>query len=83
MLSIYRVSGKFRMGEFIQKFSIEVIAENEDKAKEYTYSILGSKHKVKRYHIWIQDIQKISPDEAEDPRVAFKYKLLTEGQIVQ
>ncbi|MCD6503121.1 MAG: 50S ribosomal protein LX [Thermoplasmata archaeon] len=81
MLSIYRVSGRVRMGEFIQKFSIEVIARNEDEAKEYAYSLLGSRHKVKRYHVWINDVKKISPEESEDPKVVFKYKLLTEGQI--
>ena len=81
MLSIYRVSGRFKMGEFIQKFAIEVIARNEEEAKEYTYSIMGSKHRVKRYHIWIHDVKKISPDEAENPRVVFKYKLLTKGKI--
>lgn len=79
MLGIYRVSGRVRMGDFIQKFTIEVIARDENEAKEHTYSLLGSRHKVKRYHVWIHSVEKISPKEAKNPKVKFKYKLLTEG----
>ena len=81
MKAIYRVSGKVRMGDFIQKFSIEIIASDENEAREYTYSLLGSRHRVKRYHVWIHKVEKISPEEAENPKVKFKYKLLTEGAV--
>ncbi len=80
MASIYRVSGEAKMGDFYQKFSIDVVAENEEKAREYAYSLLGSRHKIKRYHIRIKDVREIPPEEAKDPRVVFKYKL-AKGEV--
>ncbi len=80
MTAIYRVSGKAKMGDFYQKFSIDVVAENEEQAKEYAYSLLGSRHKIKRYHIKIEGVKEIPPEEAKDPRVVFKYKL-AKGEV--
>ncbi|RLI18541.1 50S ribosomal protein L18a, partial [Candidatus Bathyarchaeota archaeon] len=31
------------------------------------YMEIGSKHKVKRYHIKILKVEEIKPEEAEDP----------------
>ncbi|MGC8954363.1 MAG: 50S ribosomal protein L18Ae [Desulfurococcus sp.] len=34
---------------------------------EKVYSILGSNHKVKRYHIRIERIEEIDPSASRDP----------------
>ncbi|MEM4428093.1 MAG: 50S ribosomal protein L18Ae [Zestosphaera sp.] len=48
-----------------QKFSLEVRALNREEALEKVYSLMGSRHKLKRKHIKILDVIEISPEEAE------------------
>lgn len=56
----YEIKGKFKMGRNKnQKFSKEVEAKNKEFAKEKIYSILGSKHRVKRRDIEIWEIKQI------------------------
>ena len=64
---VYRIIGemKFKTG-FKQKFKIEVTALTEKQALENVYSILGSRHKLKRNHINIYEIKEISPEEIEN-----------------
>ncbi|MEM0112018.1 MAG: 50S ribosomal protein L18Ae [Fervidicoccaceae archaeon] len=45
-----------------QPFMLEVTGISEKDVKEKVYSILGSKHKLKRYHIKIEEIK-----ETEEP----------------
>ncbi len=53
-----------------QKFVKEVRAVKPGDAIEYVYSVLGSKHKLRRKHIKILKIQEITPEEARDRRIA-------------
>lgn len=48
-----------------QKFSLEVRALSREEALEKVYSLMGSKHKLKRKHIKILDVIEISPEEAK------------------
>ncbi|MEM4971401.1 MAG: 50S ribosomal protein L18Ae [Sulfolobales archaeon] len=67
-VKIYRVSGLALFGhdKFPEwrKFSIEVRALNERHALEYIYSVMGSRHKLKRSNIKILKIEEIRPEEA-------------------
>lgn len=55
----YEVKGYFKMGRTShQKFTKQVEAENEEFAKEKIYSIIGSKHRVKRRNIEIKEIKE-------------------------
>jgi len=47
-----------------QKFSLEVRALSREEALEKVYSLMGSKHKLKRKHIKILNVVEISPEEA-------------------
>ncbi|MGC8975477.1 MAG: 50S ribosomal protein L18Ae [Thermoprotei archaeon] len=64
----YRVNGVALFSpdrvRFWQKFSLEVRALSREEALEKVYSLMGSKHKLKRKHIKILDVVEISPEEA-------------------
>jgi len=59
----FRIIGSFKDIRNEQKFSIEVAAENADAAKETALSVLGSRHKLKRRDITINEINELKPDE--------------------
>ncbi|MCD6563818.1 MAG: 50S ribosomal protein LX [Thermoproteales archaeon] len=69
-IKVYRITGemKFKTG-FTQRFKIEVRALTEKHALEKIYSILGSRHKLKRNHIKIEEIKEINPEEVENQYV--------------
>ncbi len=76
-MKVHRVKGKFRMGRKSsewQRFTKEVISENEDEAVEKVYSLLGSKHRVKRTNIEIYKTEKIDEEEVEDYLIQDKIK---------
>jgi large subunit ribosomal protein LX len=62
------------MGE-IQKpnlktpFRKEVIAVKPEHAVEKVYTELGSRHRVKRFHIKISKVEEIAPQDIEDPLI--------------
>jgi len=66
---IFRIQGKFLMGNDLKPFTRELKAINEDEIKEKIYSEFGSKHHIKRNKIKIEDITEISEDEVLDPVV--------------
>ncbi|MGB4362742.1 MAG: 50S ribosomal protein L18Ae [Methanothermobacter tenebrarum] len=64
---IFRVKGKFMMGEKLQPFTKELKAIKKEEVYEKIYSEFGSKHGIGRNRIHIENIEEISPDEVEDP----------------
>jgi|Deesub1362B_J571_1020462.scaffolds.fasta_scaffold00058_65 large subunit ribosomal protein LX len=52
----YIVRGKFRVNKKWMKFTKEIDAPNERVAKEWIYSLMGSRHKVKRNLIEIEEV---------------------------
>lgn len=64
---IYRIKGKFVLGEEVQKFTKEIKAFKEEDIYEKIYSIFGSKHSLNRKQVKIDDITEISADEVVDP----------------
>jgi large subunit ribosomal protein LX len=66
-MQIFKITGNFKKGKRSQKFTKEIIIENKQKAEEYILSIMGSKHRVKRREITIENIEKISTDQVTDP----------------
>ena len=71
-MKAFRVSGLYSpRGKRWHKFTKDVIAENNEKAVERVYSVMGSKHGIKRRLIKITEIREIKPDESEDPVVRY------------
>ncbi|MEB2837296.1 MAG: 50S ribosomal protein L18Ae [Desulfurococcales archaeon] len=66
----YRVRGKMllshdRFPEW-RSFTLYVRALKPEHALEKVYSELGSRHKLKRYHIRIEEIKEVPLEEVED-----------------
>ncbi len=73
-MKAFRVTGVmyFEDGRW-QKFTKDVVAENEARASEKVLSILGSKHRLKRRQIAIREVREIDPSESEDPVVRYHF----------
>ncbi|ANF21938.1 50S ribosomal protein L18Ae [Thermococcus piezophilus] len=68
-VKVFRVKGVFeRLGKK-QPFTKEYRALKPEHVAELVYSEIGSKHRVPRSKIWIESIEEIQPEEAEDPVV--------------
>lgn len=72
-VKIFMVRGTalFNESEFPirQKFTKFVRALNEKEAIEYVYSYLGSKNKIKRSNIKIEEVKEVREEEVTDRRV--------------
>ncbi|HDM25656.1 MAG TPA: 50S ribosomal protein L18a [Thermoplasmatales archaeon] len=66
-MKAFRIEGSFKMGEKLQPFKKEIIAETKDSAIEKIYSVFGSRHRVKRKEIKIENIQELKEDDITDP----------------
>jgi large subunit ribosomal protein LX len=66
---IFRIQGKFIMGNKFKPFTKELKAISEDDIREKIYSDFGSRHGINRNKIVIEDIKEISKDEVQDPIV--------------
>ena len=58
----YRVEGTFRINGEWRPYMKVISAPNEEQAKERVYTIMGSKHRLKRRDI---QVGKVEPFEGE------------------
>ena len=65
----YRAKGNFRSGKHNQPFSVDIVAEDEESAKHLIFSNFGSRHRVSRRFVNIENIEEINPSESEAPVV--------------
>jgi len=70
-MKVYRIKGKFLMGKIWQPFNKEFIGNDEEDAKERMYSIIGSRHRVKRRMIKIEEIREVGKNEIQDPVIKY------------
>ncbi|HII76636.1 MAG: 50S ribosomal protein L18Ae [Methanoregulaceae archaeon PtaU1.Bin059] len=56
----YEVKGDFRMGDEWRPYAKVVEAPNAAQAKERTFALIGSKHRLKRSYITVQSITLLS-----------------------
>ena len=70
MIKIFRIKGWFKQGYEKQTFTRELPALSEKQALERVYSEVGSKHKIKRNLINIEEVTEIKPEDVKDPRMA-------------
>ena len=79
-VKVFRIKGlmKYRTGD-VQPFTIEVTALSEEQALEKVYSLLGSRHKLKRRNIKIQSIEEVS---IEDVKSDYVRRLLELDRLV-
>lgn len=62
-IKIYRVIGKIMKPNFKTTFKKEVRALKPEHAIEEIYKLLGSRHRVKRFQIEIENIEEIPSEE--------------------
>lgn len=68
-MKAYRISGTFQMGGDEQPFTLETLAESEDEATQWAYSVLGSRHRAQRRQIDVETVEQEAAEDVEDPRV--------------
>jgi len=66
-LKVFRVTGEIKKPNLKTTFKKEIIAVKAEHAVEKVYTELGSKHRVKRFHIKIASVEEVPPDQIEDP----------------
>jgi len=66
-LKVFRVTGEIRKPKLETSFKKEVLATKPEHAVERVYAELGSKHRVKRFHIKIVKVEEVPPEEIENP----------------
>ena len=64
-VKVYRVTGRITKPNFQTKFQKEVRAVKPEDAVEEVLKILGSKHRVKRFYIKIQEVEEVADEQAE------------------
>jgi large subunit ribosomal protein LX len=65
----FRVTGEIHKPNLETSFKKEVIAVKREQAVEKVYAELGSRHRVKRFHIEISKVEEIQPEEIEDSQL--------------
>ncbi len=73
-VKVFRISGSFKQRKQNTPFSKEISAITEEQAKEKLFSEFGSRNRLKRGQIRIDNIDEISFEEVTDP---FVQKLVT------
>ncbi|MEB3756085.1 MAG: 50S ribosomal protein L18a [Desulfurococcales archaeon] len=72
-VKVFKIKGKMLLShdKFPEwrNFTVEIRALNSKDAVEKVYSDLGSRHKLKRHHIKIEEIREITLEEAESTYV--------------
>jgi len=66
-MKVFKVTGEIDKPRLKTPFVKELLADKSEHAVEKVYSEIGSKHRVKRCHIQINDVQEISVDQIENP----------------
>lgn len=66
-MKVFRVTGEIHKPNLKTSFNQEIVADKPEHAKEKVYAELGSRHRVKRYHIKITNIEEVSPEEIVNP----------------
>jgi large subunit ribosomal protein LX len=66
-LKVFRVTGEIRKPNLKTSFKQEIVAVKPENAVEKVYAELGSKHRVKRFHIKINSVDEVSPEDITNP----------------
>ncbi len=78
------MSGTAPFGSQRQQFSYDIPAEDADAATDYTLSILGSRHRIKRRTVKIANVSEIDPRTSTEPAVLnhFREQITAQGGTI-
>ena len=68
-VKIFRIKGEITEPKMRIAFNKEIVAIKPEDAAEKIYMEIGSRHKIKRSHIQIDEIKEIKPEEIENATV--------------
>lgn len=66
-MKAYKVTGEINKPRLHTPFVRELLADKNEHAVERVYAEIGSRHRVKRYHIKITSSQEITVDQVQNP----------------
>ena len=66
-MKVFRVTGEICKPNLKTPFVKEVVADKSEHAVEKVYTEIGSKHRVKRYHMKVNKVEEIPPEEIANP----------------
>ena len=66
-MKVFRVTGRICKPNLATPFAKEVMASKSEHAIEKIYAEIGSRHRVKRYHIKIANVEEVPPDQIQNP----------------
>jgi large subunit ribosomal protein LX len=66
-MKVFKVTGEIKKPELNTPFIKEVIADKKEHAIEKVYSEIGSKHRVRRYHIKIASAEEVTEETVKNP----------------
>ena len=66
-MKAFKVTGEINKPNLKTPFVRELLADKSEHAIEKVYSEIGSRHRVKRCHIKIIDVQEVSAEEIKNP----------------
>lgn len=78
-MKVFRVTGEIRKPNLQTPFRKEIVADKSEHAVEKVYAELGSRHRAKRVHIKIANVEEVPPDKIENPLL--KKLIVGEGQV--
>ena len=68
-MKVFRVMGEIQKPNLKTPFRKEVLAVKPEHAVEKVYTELGSRHRVKRFHIKISKVEEVALQDIEDPLI--------------
>lgn len=66
-MKLFRVAGEIEKKGLKTPFVREIVAAKSEHAVERIYAELGSKHRVKRFHVTIMNVEEIPSEEIKNP----------------
>jgi large subunit ribosomal protein LX len=66
-MKTFKVTGTINKPRLSTSFVRELLAEKSEHAVEKVYAEIGSRHRVRRYHIKIISSEEISVDQIKNP----------------
>ena len=78
------MNGTAPFGSQRQHFSYDIPAEDADAATDYAYSILGSRHRIKRRSVTIENVAEIDPRTSTEPSILhhFREQIAAQGGTI-
>ncbi len=66
-MKVFRVTGEIYKPNLNTPFVRELLADKPEHAEERVYAEIGSRHRVKRCHMKVTNVEEVSPADIANP----------------